>query len=310
MDSQVIIKSQLSTAKSGQILNVQELNILNNRDNRRGLIQLAGHITVMVISGNLWTGTDNWLIKLPSLVIYGCSFATMFAPMHECSHRTAFANNYLNDLVAWWAAVLSFYNSTFYRRYHKWHHRYTQIPGKDPELEDSKPSNIKEYLLEISGYNWWLGKIKTYYRIATGKLDNMPYIAENAKYEVIKSIRLQLTVYGIAIAVSLIFQQPWFITLWLLPLILGQPILRLILLAEHTGCSNDDNSLTNTRTTLTWFPIRFLMWNMPFHAEHHLYPSIPFHALPQAHQELKEHFQVIEQGYFKVNQEIVGNFNY
>jgi fatty acid desaturase len=49
---------------------------------------------------------------------------------------------------------------------------------------------------------------------------------------------------------------------------------------------------------------------MPFHAEHHLYPSIPFHALPQAHQELKEHFQVIEQGYFKVNQEIVGNFNY
>lgn len=72
--------------------------------------------------------------------------------------------------------------------------------------------------------------------------------------------------------------------------------MRFILLAEHTECSFDDNPLTNTRTTLTWFPIKFMMWNMPFHAEHHLYPSLPFHALPQAHQELKEHFAVVDDG--------------
>lgn len=77
--------------------------------------------------------------------------------------------------------------------------------------------------------------------------------------EVIKSTRLQLAIYGNAIALSLIFQQPWFITLWLLPLAIGQPILRIILLAEHTGCSNNNNPLTNTRTTVTWFPIKFMM---------------------------------------------------
>jgi fatty acid desaturase len=70
---------------------------------------------------------------------------------------------------------------------------------------------------------------------------------------------------------------------WLFPVILAQPLLRAILLAEHTGCSEDANGLTNTRTTLTSWPVRFLMWNMPYHAEHHLYPSIPFHALPRAH---------------------------
>ena len=52
-----------------------------------------------------------------------------------------------------------------------------------------------------------------------------------------------------------------------------------------------------------------MMWNMPFHAEHHLYPSIPFHALPQAHQELKEHFTVIDRGYLTVNKNIIGNLN-
>ena len=29
--------------------------------------------------------------------------------------------------------------------------------------------------------------------------------------------------------------------------------------------------------------IRWLMWNMPYHAEHHAFPAIPFHALPALH---------------------------
>src|SRR3546814_17307512 len=56
--------------------------------------------------------------------------------------------------------------------------------------------------------------------------------------------------------------------------VLGMPFLRLYLMAEHTGCSEADNGLTNTRTTLTAWPVRLLMLNMPFHAEHPLYPSI------------------------------------
>jgi fatty acid desaturase len=48
------------------------------------------------------------------------------------------------------------------------------------------------------------------------------------------------------------------------------------------------------------------MWNMPFHAEHHLYPSIPFHALKASHEKLRLHFAHVEPGYFKVNRDIVG----
>ncbi len=76
------------------------------------------------------------------LIIYGFSLATMFAPVHECSHGTAFSNDRLNKVVGWFAGVLSLYNSIFYRHYHKWHHKYTQIAGKDPELEDFKPRNL------------------------------------------------------------------------------------------------------------------------------------------------------------------------
>jgi fatty acid desaturase len=73
-----------------------------------------------------------------------------------------------------------------------------------------------------------------------------------------------------------------------MPVVLAPPFLRALLIVEHTGCSQDRNGLTNTRTTLTGFPIRFLMWNMPYHAEHHLCPAVPFHRLPALHRLLRE----------------------
>jgi fatty acid desaturase len=82
----------------------------------------------------------------------------------------------------------------------------------------------------------------------------------------------------------------------------------MILLAEHTGCSYDENPLTNTRTTLTLWPIRFLMWNMPYHAEHHLYASIPFHSLAKAHTKLLPQLERVESGYVKVNRNIIASF--
>lgn len=300
-----------SAVSSPKLLSPDELKELNQRSNLKGSLHLWAHLTVIITSGFVWglgLAQLQWWIMLPAGVIYGFSLASMFATLHECSHRTAFANNSVNDIVAWWAGALCFYNSTFYRRYHKWHHRYTQLPGLDPELEDPKPTNLREYLWEVSGIPWWLGKIKGHTRIALGKLENCPYIPEEAKAEVIRSTRLQLLVYVGLIGLSLSLGHLWFLTFWLIPLALGQPILRAILLAEHTGCTNDNNPLTNTRTTYTTWPIRLLMWNMPYHAEHHLYASIPFHNLAQAHAKIKENLAEIETGYITVNRKIIDSF--
>lgn len=302
--------TQPQNFKPQQLLPVETLKSLNQRSNVKGILQLAAHLMVMGVSGYLWGShlVEGWL-ALPFLVIYGFSLASMFATLHECVHRTAFASQRINDIVAWWAGVLSLYNSTYYRPYHKWHHRYTQNPDKDPELADAKPSNWREYLLNLSGFPWWWGKLQTYWELITGQLDNYYFIKENNQEEIIRSAQLQILVYGSAIALTTALGNPEaFFLYWLLPLAVGQPILRFILLAEHTGCTYDDNPLTNTRTTLTLFPIRLLMWNMPYHSEHHLYPSLPFHALPKAHQQLAPYFQQIENGYVKVNQNLVQQF--
>ncbi|MDZ7958065.1 MAG: fatty acid desaturase family protein [Aulosira sp. DedQUE10] len=312
MSTDTITKIELLAEKTEQhenpqqILSVEELSILNERSNLKGLVQLAGHLTIIGCSGYFWaTNFGNWLLAIPALVIYGFSLVCMFAPMHEAGHRTAFANNRLNDVVAWFAGLLSFYNSTFYRRYHKWHHRYTRVPGKDPELTDLTPRNLGEYFLVLSGLPWWVDKIQGHYRVALGQLDDCPFIPDTARSEVIRSTRLQLAVYAGAIALSIAVGKPWFVLYWLLPMIVSQPLLRFILLGEHTACTLDANLLTNTRITFTIWPVRFLMWNMPLHAVHHLYPSIPFHALPQAYPKLSSHFVHIDPGYIKVNQDII-----
>jgi fatty acid desaturase len=282
-----------------------DLQKFNQRSDWKGTGQLLGHLAVLGSSGYWWlTHVASWW-GWPALIIYGFSLAAMFAPVHECIHRTAFASNRANDIVAWLAGLLSFYNSTFYRRYHKWHHRYTRIVGKDPELSDPTPQHLGEYLWQVSGIPWWIGKLQGHGRCAIGQLEDCPYIPVTARAEVQRSVQLQLTVYGLAIALCLYFQSPLFVLGWLLPLAIGQPILRLILLAEHTGCTLDANPLANTRTTLTWAPLRFLMWNMPFHAEHHFCPSMPFHVLGEAHQQLRSHLDRVDPGYLAVNASII-----
>jgi fatty acid desaturase len=106
-------------------------------------------------------------------------------------------------------------------------------------------------------------------------------------------------------AVSIVLGFRAVLYYWFLPAILAQPLLRALLVVEHTGCSEDRNGLTNTRTTLASFPIRLLMWNMPYHAEHHLYPSIPFHQLPAVHLQLRENLAHIAPGYVVANRAVI-----
>ena len=78
---------------------------------------------------------------------------------------------------------------------------------------------------------------------------------------------------------------------------LGQPFLRLYLLTEHTGCPHVPEMLRNTRTTFTNPLVRFFTWNMPYHVEHHVHPTVPFHRLPAFHRVLRDELTVTANGY-------------
>ena len=309
---------------SSQLLSSERLSSLNRRHDGPGLRQLCFHLALLLLGAVLWSGLVPaglragmvglvlpnalaWPLGLLGLVLLGCGLAFSFCAMHECGHRTAFASRQLNDTVAWWAGVLSFYNADFYRRYHQWHHRYTHLVGLDPELEDSPPTSRSAYLLELSGIPWWIGKIRGHLAGLRGDFSGRPYIPADAVPAVRRSLRLQALVYALLLLVSCAGGHGLLFWYWLLPLALGQPLLRFVLLAEHGGCPFVPDGLRNTRTTHTLAPLRWLMWNMPFHAEHHLYPSLPFHALARAHHQLAPQLAVLAPGYLAVHRGFLAN---
>jgi fatty acid desaturase len=80
-------------------------------------------------------------------------------------------------------------------------------------------------------------------------------------------------------------------------LLVGQLILRPYLYPEHTGCERTRSAFDNTRTTYTGSVMKWFAWNMPYHVEHHAYPSIPFHALPKLNRIVADRIAFQGRGY-------------
>jgi fatty acid desaturase len=286
------------------ILGSAALRTLSRRSDLRGALQLSAHAGCMTATALLvWLCFPYWYLLTPAMMLHGVTIVTMFAPMHECVHRTAFASRAANDVVGWIAGVLSFYNATFYRHFHAWHHRYTQDPTRDPELIYPKAASRRQYLREIMGINFWVRRAIDYPVLALGRT-GLPFIPESAQRSIALSMSSQLLIYAAGF-VSIVLGSYAVLFYWFLPSVLAQPFLRALLIVEHTGCSLDRNGLTNTRTTLTGLPIRLLMWNMPYHAEHHLHPAVPFHQLPRLHRKIRDRLTHIAPSYRAANRAVL-----
>ena len=236
------------------------------------------------------------------MLAFGLVQAALFAPTHEAMHQTAFASRRANAVVGWIAACPSLLNLQFYASFHLAHHRNTQIAGLDPELGAAKPTDVRSYFWRIAGAPFWGLRFRVIRDCWRGDLAGYPYVSDRDRARVIASVRaMSLVMGGGALLSAALWGWAAPFLYWIGPQLLGQPFLRAYLLAEHTGCTLDRNGLTNTRTTLTNAAVRLLMWDMPFHAEHHLYPSIPFHRLRDAHRAMQGRLGVVQRGYARWN---------
>jgi fatty acid desaturase len=286
---------------ASRILSTAELRVLQARSDRRGAGRLAIHLGLLAVTGTAVALASGWLL-LPAMLALGVVQAALFAPAHETMHQTAFASRRANAVVGWLVSCPSLLNAQFYTCFHLAHHRHTQIEGADPELDAPDPTDLRSYMLRVSGFAYWSLRLQVIAACWRGDLSRFRYVSPGAAPRVIRSVRaMSLLMAGGAAGAALLFGWATPLLFWIGPQLLGQPFLRAYLLAEHTGCTRDRNGLTNTRTTLTNAAVRLLMWDMPYHAEHHLFPSIPFHRLADAHAAIRTRLGVVEAGYARWN---------
>jgi fatty acid desaturase len=257
-----------------------------------GLRHLALHVGIIGLGAALiGFGVPGWPLWLP---IHGVAVIFLFTLEHECTHRTPFGTVRLNDWIGRCCGLLILLPFEWFRYFHLAHHRFTNIPGKDPELDSAKPQTPAAFLRHVSGVPIWWGNARLLIRLARGR-EAADYLPQGALARMEREARVMLTIYAL-VSLSLLW-SPILFWIWLLPVLIGQPVLRIYLLAEHGDCPFVTNMFENTRTTLTNRIVRFFAWNMPYHVEHHVLPAVPFHRLPELHRLIRGELRETANGY-------------
>ncbi|MDC0716948.1 fatty acid desaturase [Nannocystis bainbridge] len=244
----------------------------------------------------------------PAFAAYSVLLASMFAPMHEAGHGTAFASKQLNRRVLQIAANLSLLPPTAFVAFHFEHHRKThevgdpEIPGGNLELA-AWPKNPIAALIVLSGLPLLLGKLIVLLTLVVPRgpqwFDKwLPWLPAAQRPATIAEARRILA--GLA-ALALLAWQVWPPLGWLLAGLAGaHVVLGPYLAAEHTGMPTTGDVLARTRSIRSNAVVRWLFWNMPYHAEHHGWPAVPFHAVPALHRRVAPGLPHRYRGYLHV----------
>jgi Na+-transporting NADH:ubiquinone oxidoreductase subunit F len=236
----------------------------------------------------LWGG---WWAALP-YALYAVLYAsTSDSRWHEAGHGTAFKTDWMNNALYEIASFMVMRESTVWRWSHTRHHSDTIIVGRDPEIAVPRPPDVKGLILNIFNLGVYPRYFKQILSHSAGRMldDEKTYIPESEFPKIYGKARIHLAIYLTTIGLAIYHAT-------LLPLFLvggvhlfGNWLMLVYGLTQHTGLAENvlDHRL-NCRTVYMNPIHRFLYWNMNYHVEHHMFPLVPYHALPQLHAAIKD----------------------
>ena len=269
------------------LIDSRTLRALSRRSDAKGAIRLFSQFAAMGVTGwgifMLW-GTW-WCV--PVFLAHGVLlFAYGYAGQHELIHRTAFQTRQFNDWAAHLASFIRIFPAGYQRSWHFSHHRNTKDPDKDSEIIGTTPLTLGSYLWFLTGLDYWTYRIGVLLRVARGRKIE-PFLTEKEWPGLVREARIYLAGYVLIAAASVAFQSWAAIIYWLGPLAAATPFYRFYIATEHYARPQVGDIIVNTRTTRAGPIMQWLMWNMPYHTEHHLFPGVPFHKLAELSRTLR-----------------------
>ncbi|MDJ0613561.1 MAG: fatty acid desaturase [Rhizobiaceae bacterium] len=286
-------------------LSDDERQILVEKSDRAGLLRIGSHVFMLGITGS-WI-IFGWPLWQIAMIVHGILLSFLFSAEHESIHGTAFKTYWLNVWTARLSGLVLLLPPQWFRYFHFAHHRHTNDQERDPELASPRPSTLGQYIWHVSGIPYWFSQMTVLLRNASGTAKDS-FVPGRGKARVQKEAFIYLLIYAFILILSFVFDNWIALYLWVIPALLGQPFLRLALLAEHLFCPHETNMLKNSRTTFTTNAVRWITWNMAFHAEHHSYPAVPFYKLPAFHKYTKDHTLVQQDGYANFHTDAISRF--
>ncbi|HSH09436.1 MAG TPA: NADH:ubiquinone reductase (Na(+)-transporting) subunit F, partial [Oceanipulchritudo sp.] len=153
------------------------------------------------------------------------------------------------------------------------------------------PPDIRTLILAIFNIPVYMKYFPRLFMHAGGRMadDEKTFIPEFAFPKIYRNARIYLAIYAASVGMALYTHSILPLLFVGLANIFGSWIMVLYGLTQHAGLAENvlDHRL-NCRTVYMNPIHRYLYWNMNYHVEHHMFPLVPYHALPRLHEAVKD----------------------
>ncbi len=265
---------------------------LQVRTNHRAARDTALWIALTVLAG-WWVAVTAWSWwSIPALLCYGGLYGgASDSRWHEMGHGTAFRSRRANEVIYYLASFQLFRGPTVWRWSHYRHHTDTIIVGRDAEIVFQRPPSVWRAIFAFTHLQGGTQLFMRLARHAVGRIDDdaKEFVPESEWKKVILESRIIVGIVSAAAVASVALGSLMPIVLIGGPTIYGGWLVVFFGITQHAGLrENVLDHRYNTRTVYMNPVFRFLYSNMNYHVEHHMFPSVPYYALPQLHAEVKD----------------------
>jgi fatty acid desaturase len=246
----------------------------------------------------LWMGTAGlaiylerwWFTALVIFVIGFGPFHDLLVQGHEGTHDLISRDRGLNDFFTWFTLAFAGISAEAHRRFHLDHHHYAHT-GQDPEYQF-----FNRVVRGVPGWAYFFIPVFAQIGVNAYGLDQkMPGKVRR---------RIMLELVGAALlhaAIALVLGWRRYLAFVIAPMVTGLYVASVLRAVTEHHDVTEGSEWTNARSIVTHPIMEFLWSNVNYHLEHHLYPSVPYHALPQLRQVLTAEYQAhqsnVENGY-------------
>ena len=247
------------------------------------LLLVTGAATFM-----LW---PTWWAVIPYLC-YSVLYATPAdSRWHEAGHGTAFKTDWMNSLLYEISSFMIVRESVVWRWSHTRHHSDTSIVGRDPEINVKRPPNVPRILANFFGLPVYPSYFRHLLLHSFGHMtaEEKTFIPQTEFQKVYRVARIHALIYVAAAGLCVYTHSIHPLLLVGFPDLFGTWLGVLYGVTQHAGLAENvlDHRL-NCRTVYMNPINRYLYWNMNYHVEHHMFPLVPYHALPALHEAVKD----------------------
>ena len=245
----------------------------------------ASGVACILAWGNPW-------LAAPLFALYGVLYASgAESRWHECSHGTSFRTRWINEFFYHLASFMSLKNPYAWRWSHTRHHTDTIIVGRDPEIAFPRPPDVRGMVLNLLHLKTGFVELRRMLRHASGMLssDEREYVPEPERWKVHWTGRAHILILAVVVAASIAWETLLPVLMVGGPTFFGSWLHHVMAATQHAGLAeNVPDHRLNTRTVILNPILRFIYSNMNYHIEHHMFPLVPFHALPRLHEAVRD----------------------